>query len=593
MQTKDRVKALQEIMREKGVDAYIIPSSDSHQSEYVADYFKSRQFISGFTGSAGTVIVSLEHGNGLWTDGRYFIQAEEEIKGSSIDLFKMGEEGVPTINQWVKKNLADGATIGFDGRLFSANYVSKMKQELINKEFNYQINDDLIDSIWDDRPDMPIEKVIAHDLKFAGKQSRDKIKETRELMIEEDADTYIIGSLDDIVWLCNIRGNDMKFSPVVYAYAMITMETTTLYVDQSKISDDIKETLAGENITIKAYEALWNDINNMDVSRKVALDPNCINSTLYGKVKEQCKVREIKEISSLLKAKKNEIEIENLKKCNIRDNVAMVKFLYWLKSNIGKLKITELDIEDKLLEYRSQMENNLGESFATIAAYGEHGALNHYKASEESQKTLEPEGFVLVDSGGQYYDGTTDITRTIVLGSITEEMRRNYTLVLKGNINLSKVIFRQGTRGCNLDVLARIPLWENGLEFKHGTGHGLGFFLNVHEGPHNISQHLVDVPLEVGMVVTNEPGYYVEGDYGIRLENDILVAPHNKTEWGQFLKFDTLTYCPFDLEAIDASLLKDEERQWLNDYHKKTYELLSPYLNEDEKVWLEENTREV
>ncbi|WP_105619232.1 aminopeptidase P family protein [Vallitalea okinawensis] len=593
MQAKERVRTLQKIMREKGMDVYIIPSSDSHQSEYVADYFKSRQFISGFTGSAGTVIVSLEHGNGLWTDGRYFIQAEEEIKGSSIDLFKMGEEGVPTINQWLKKNLADGATIGFDGRLFSANYVTKMKKELKNKDFNYQINDDLIDLIWIDRPAMPAEKVIEHDLKFAGKQSRDKIKEIRELMVEEDADTYVIGSLDDIVWLCNIRGNDMQYSPVVYAYAMITMETTSLYVDLSKISDGIKNTLLGEGITVKTYDALWEDINNLDASRKVALDSNRINSALYSKVKEQCKVREIKEISALLKAKKNEIEIENLRKCNIRDNVAMVKFLYWLKSNIGKIKITELDIEDKLLELRSQMENNLGASFATIAAYGEHGALNHYKASEESQKTLEPEGFVLIDSGGQYYDGTTDITRTIVLGPITEEMRRNYTLVLRGNINLSRVIFRQGTKGCNLDALARMPLWEHGLEFKHGTGHGLGFFLNVHEGPHNISQHLVDVPLEVGMVVTNEPGYYVEGDYGIRLENDILVAPQNKTEWGQFLKFETLTYCPFDLEAIDTSLLKDEEKQWLNEYHKKTYELLAPYLNEDEKVWLKENTKEV
>lgn len=593
MKVIDRVRTLQDLMKKRGIEAYIIPSSDSHQSEYVADHYKSRQFISGFTGSAGTAVITLEHGNGLWTDGRYFIQAEKELNGSSIDLYKMREEGVPTINQWLKKNLKEGDTIGFDGQLFSANHIKEMKKELAAKKFHFAIDDDLVNDIWEDRPTLPKEKVIDHDITFAGKKTSDKIKEIRKAMNEQDVDTYIIGSLDDIVWLFNIRGNDMKFSPVVYAYTLISTDSTVLYIDEEKVTKAIRERLSNEGVTIKAYHTIFEDINELSSDSKVALDLKRINYKLYEKVSEKCEVKAIKEISSHFKGMKNKIEIENLNRCHIRDNVAMVKFLYWLKTSIGKETITELDIEDKLLELRSQGEHNIGESFATIAAYKENGALNHYKAKKETQKTLEPEGLLLVDSGGQYLDGTTDITRTIVLGPITEEMRRNYTLVLKGHINLSDVIFIQGTRGCNIDALARIPLWQYGLDYKHGTGHGLGFCLNVHEGPHGLSQHLIDVPFEEGMVVTNEPGYYVEGEYGIRLENDLLVVKHDKTEYGQFLKFENLTYCPFDLEAIQKDLLTEKEIELLNNYHKKTYEILSPYLSEKEKQWLKENTREI
>lgn len=592
MSIQERVNSLKELMEKKSIDAYVIPSSDSHQSEYVADYFKSRKYISGFTGSAGSAIITKDFNNGVWTDGRYFIQAEKELKGSPLDLYRMREKGVPTINEYLRDTLPEGSTIGLDGRLFNEESIRGMKEELKEKNFKFVL-EDLMDEVWPNRPSMPKEKIIRHDVKYAGKSTREKVEEVRSRMKAEKATAYMISSLDDIAWLFNIRGNDMPFSPVAYAHACLDMDNVVLYIDAVKVSEEIMNELTAEGVTVKDYDAIWSDIKELNSDLVVAIDPKRNSHALYEAVSAVAKVKDIKEITTLLKAMKNEVEVENLRKASIRDNVAMVRFLHWIDSSVGKETITELDIEEKLLQLRGEMENNRGASFATIAAYGGNAALAHYKATEESHATLEPRGLLLVDSGGQYLDGTTDITRTMALGEITEDERNNYTRVLKGHMAMSSVKFPQGTKGYHIDALARMALWQEGLDYRHGTGHGFGFFLNVHEGPQSLSQHPIDVAFEPGMVITNEPGYYVADEYGIRLENDLIVVVDQVTEYGTFLKFENLTYCPFDLKALNANLLTAEEKQWLNSYHKKVFEKLSPFVEGEVLEWLKENTREV
>jgi Xaa-Pro aminopeptidase len=586
MKIKEKIEALRKLMRENEMDAYIVPSFDAHQSEYVAEHWKSRQWISGFTGSAGTAVITLEDA-GLWTDGRYYIQAEKQLEGSGMRLFKAAEPETPSFAEWLKDVLKKDSTVGFDGTVFSVDMVKDMHKEFDAKNIGLKFEQDLINELWSDRPEIPKSQVFVHDVKYAGKSRTEKLNQVREEMTKLGANHYLLTSLDDIAWLLNIRGNDVQSNPVVISNVVIGLDKCYLFIDSSKLSKEIKSTLEAESIEIKGYNELEKFLAKLTNKDTVIFDSCKTNICLYNAIDENVKKVEKFNITTSLKGIKNEVEIENLINCEVMDGVAMVKFIKWLKTSVAKEKITEISAADKLEEFRSQIELFAGLSFDTIGGYKDHAAMMHYKATEESQYTLKNEGFFLVDSGGQYYNGTTDTTRTIVLGKLTEEEKRDYTLVLKAHIGLSTAKFLHGSTGANLDVLARQPIWKYGIDYKCGTGHGVGFFLNVHEGPQGFRANNY-VKLEKGMILTNEPGIYKEGKFGIRTENIMLVVEDEKTEFGQFMKFEPITYCPIDLDGINSDMLTIEEKQWLNDYHKDVFSRLSPYLNEEEKQWLKE-----
>ncbi len=591
MRTFEKIEKLREIMKKENIDYYVVPSGDFHQSEYVAEHFKSRAYITGFTGSAGTALIGIEKGI-LWTDGRYFIQAEQQLKDSGIELYKMRIPGWPTLHEWLMENMKSGETVSFDGRLFSANEYKEFKKIKDKKDINIVMNKDLIEEIWNDKPELPKEKAFLHDIKYCGKSAKEKIEEVRVEMKKMGAQSYIISSLDDIAWLYNIRGNDVKDTPVVLAYAILNEEKATLYIDKNKLSNEDQIKLNNEGIKIDEYNNIFEDVK--DIKNSVILDPNKVSGYIYTLINENVEVIEELNITTKLKAIKNSIEIENLKRCQIKDGVAMVRFLKWLKENVGKENITEFTVADKLLEFRSKGDLFVEESFGTIAGYKDHAAMMHYSATDESAYELKQEGILLVDSGGQYLDGTTDITRSFILGKLTDEEKKDFTLVLKSHINLMKAKFLKGTTGSNLDVLARTILWDEGMDYKCGTGHGVGFFLSVHEGPQSIRSVPNTVVLEPGMILTNEPGVYKEGKHGIRTENVMLVTNDIETaEGGEFYKFEVMSYCPMDIEGIDESLLTEAERKWLNTYHAETYAKLSPYLNDEEKNFLKNSTREI
>ena len=591
MKVKEKIEALRKLMKENKIDAYIVPSFDAHQSEYVAEHWKSRQWISGFTGSAGTAVITLEDA-GLWTDGRYYIQAEKQLEGSGMKLFKGAEPEVPSYAEWLRDALKEKSIVGFDGTVFSVEMVNDMHKEFYNKNIGLKFELDLINQLWSDRPEIPKSSVFVHEVKYAGRSRTEKLNQVREEMNKIGASHYLLTSLDDIAWLLNIRGNDVPNNPVVISYVLIAKDKCYLFIELSKISNEIKLTLESEGIELKAYNETKKFLEKLTDKDTVIFDSSKTNICLYNAIDEKVKKIEKPNITTNLKGIKNEVEIENLKNCQVMDGVAMVKFIKWLKTSVNKEKITEISASDKLEEFRSQIGLFAGLSFDTIAGYKDHAAMMHYKANEEMQYTLKNEGFFLVDSGGQYYNGTTDTTRTIVLGKLTEEERRDYTLVLKGHIGLSIAKFLYGASGANLDVLARQPIWKYGIDYKCGTGHGVGFFLNVHEGPQGFRANNY-TKLEKGMILTNEPGIYKEGKFGIRIENMMLVVEEEKTEFGQFMKFEPITYCPIDLDGINSDMLIEEEKQWLNNYHKDVYTKLSPYLNEEEKQWLKEETREV
>lgn len=592
MKVKERIEALRKLMKDNGMDAYIVPSFDAHQSEYVAEHWKSRQWISGFTGSAGTAVITLEDA-GLWTDGRYYIQAEKQLEGSGMRLFKAAEPETPSFAEWLKDVLKKDSTVGFDGTVFSVDMVKDIHKEFDVKNIGLKFEQDLINQLWSDRPEIPKSPVFVHEVKYAGKSRTEKLNQVREEMTKLGANHYLLTSLDDIAWLLNIRGNDVPNNPVVISNVVIALDKCYLFVDSSKLSKEIKSNLEAEGIELKDYnnelEKFLTELTDKDT---LIYDSSKTNICLYNAINENTKKIEMANITTSLKGIKNEIEIENLINCEVMDGVAMVKFIKWLKNSVNKEKITEISAADKLEEFRAQIELFAGLSFDTIGGYKDHAAMMHYKATEESQYTLKDEGFFLVDSGGQYYNGTTDTTRTIVLGKLTEEEKRDYTLVLKAHIGLSTAKFLHGATGANLDVLARQPIWKYGIDYKCGTGHGVGFFLNVHEGPQGFRANNY-VKLEKGMILTNEPGIYKEGKFGIRTENMMLVVEDEKTEFGQFMKFEPITYCPIDLEGINNDMLTTEEKEWLNDYHKDVFNRLSPYLNEEEKQWLKEETREL
>lgn len=588
----ERIGLLRKLMRDKGIDAYIIPSSDPHQGEYVPEHFKARAFISGFTGSAGTVVVTQDKA-GLWTDGRYYIQAEKQLKGSGIVLFKAAQLNVPSYADWTFDQLSKGQCVGFDGRLFSTSMVKEMKEKFDKKNIKINKKYDLINEIWTDRPQVPDEPIYIHEVRFAGKTALEKLNEVRCEMDKMGVNYYLLSSLDDIAWLFNLRGNDIINNPVFIAFSLISMDKAWLFIDEKKVTTEVEEELKKSEIYIEDYNNIKKRLTALRKGDKILFDPNKVNIDLSDAINREVQRVNGDNITTKLKSIKNSTEIKNLRNCQVKDGVAMVKFLFWLDRNVGSGEVTEISASDMLYKYRSEQQYFKGLSFDTIAGYKDHAAMMHYKAAPETQYGLKAEGMYLVDSGGQYLDGTTDITRTIVLGRLTEEEKRDFTLVLKGHIALATAKFLYGATGSNLDVLARQPIWEAGIDYKCGTGHGVGYMLNVHEGPQNISQRPNTVILEPGMIITNEPGIYKEGKYGIRTENMMLVVSDEETEFGQFMKFESITYCPIDLDGIDAGMLTEKEKQWLNSYHKKVYDLISPHLNEDERKWLEKETREI
>lgn len=583
---------LKALMKEREIDFYIIPSNDYHQSEYVEDYFKCREWLSGFTGSAGVIVVSQEE-VGLWTDGRYFTQAENQLKGSGIKLFKMGEEGVVTYSQYIIKNIKVGDTLGFDSKVLATSIVLGFEKDLIEKKIKLNGDYDLVGELWENRPALSQSEVFILEEKYSGESTESKLGRIRNIIEKENCDINILTSLDDIAWIFNLRGSDIKNNPVNLAYAVITIDRAVLYINERKLNSKVERYLYENNIEVRDYFEIYEDMERISNSNIIMMDLNKVNYDIYRKLNPGIKIVNKENPSTLMKACKNATELQNLRNSHIKDGVAVTKFMYWLKNNIGKENITELSATKKLESLRKEQELYIGPSFDTIAAYEVNAAMMHYKASEISDKRLEAKNMFLVDSGGQYYDGTTDVTRTFILGECSEEMKEHFTLVLKGMINLSKVKFLYGVTGTNLDILARQALWNIGIDYKCGTGHGIGFLLNVHEGPHGIRVQYNSQKLEEGMIVTNEPGVYIAGSHGIRLENELLVLKNEKTDFGQFMKFETITYVPLDLDGIKKELLSLEEIEFLNDYHKMLYEKIAPYLNDDEKEWLKRYTREL
>ncbi|CDM68026.1 peptidase, M24 family [Clostridium bornimense] len=591
------VEFLRSLMNERGIDAYIIPTSDFHESEYVGDYFRARKFISGFTGSAGIVVITKDIA-GLWTDGRYFIQAANEIKGSCFKLFPMGEEGVPTVKEFLADNVKENGCIGFDGRVMNTKSVVDIKEALEGKNINIKHQEDLVDLIWNDRPEISKKPAFLLPVKYSGKEAIDKLKDLRKVMEAKNADIHILTSLDDIAWLFNIRGNDIECNPVVLSYAIITKEDATLYVDKAVLNDEIVKYLASAKVTIKDYNDIYEDVKNISSDATVLLDTNKVNYTLTETLPKGITIVDEMNPTTFAKAIKNSVEIENLRKSHIKDGVAFTKFMYWLKTNIGKIKITEISASDYLENCRRAQDGFIELSFPTIAGYKANAAMMHYSATEETAAELKEEGLFLVDSGGQYFEGTTDITRTMALGPISDEEKLHFTTVTRSMLNLANAKFLYGCRGMNLDILARGPLWELGIDYKCGTGHGVGFLLNVHEAPNGFRWKVVperndSCILEEGMVTTDEPGVYIEGSHGIRIENELVCRKAEKNEYGQFMDFETITYAPIDLDAIDPTLMSKREIKMLNDYHAMVYEKLSPYMTEEENIWLKKYTRSI
>ena len=594
---RTRINKLRENMKEKSIYAYIIPSSDYHQSEYVGDYFKSREFMSGFTGSAGTLVVTLDEA-GLWTDGRYFIQAEDELKNSNVKLFKIGEEGVPTVEAYIVDTLPKDSKLGFDGKVICAKEGLSLEKKLEFKNISIEYSDDLVSHVWEDRVELPNKKAFLLGTEYTGASFSEKLRRVREAMKEKKATAHIITSLDDIAWLFNIRGGDVKSNPVVLSYVVIGLEGVYLFVDESKLNGEIKSELNKEDVQIKPYDEIYDFIKILNDDEVVLLDPAKVNYAVYNNIPKNIQKIEATNPTIMFKAVKNEVELKNIRNSHIKDGVAFTKFMYWLKTNVGKMKITELSATQKLEDFRREQDKFIEPSFGTIAAYKEHAAMMHYSATKESDYSLEPRDLFLVDSGGQYYDGTTDITRTIALGSISEEVQTHFTNVVRGMIRLSKVKFLHGCRGYNLDILARGPLWDLGIDYKCGTGHGIGFVLNVHEAPNGFRWRVVadrddSCVLEEGMVTTNEPGVYVQGSHGIRIENELVVRKAEKNEYGQFMDFEVVTFAPIDIDALDERLLLKDEKDYLNNYHKEVYNKISPFLNNEEREWLKEYTREI
>lgn len=596
MTIKQKLNALRILMKEKKIDAYLVPTDDFHGSEYVGDYFKCRKYITGFTGSAGTAIITQDMA-GLWTDGRYFIQAADQLRDTTIALFRSGEPGVPTVHQFLKDKLEEGMCLGFDGRTVSAREAEELQELLQEKHITFSANDDLIGEIWEDRPALSCEPVMELNIRWIGKSRADKIAEIREQMKAKEADTFILTSLDDIAWLLNIRGNDIHCCPVVLSYLVMMENELRLYANAAAFSEEIRSNLEADGVKIYPYDDVYSYVQSISSDKKVLLSRANVNSRLVSNIPSEVTILDEPNLTLLPKAVKNKTEMENERIAHIKDGIAVTKFIHWLKKNVTRTTITELSAAEKLYQFRSEQEHFLGDSFDPIIAYGTHAAIVHYSATEATDIPLEARGMVLADTGGHYLEGTTDITRTIVLGPVTAKEKKFFTAVLRGNLNLAAAKFKYGCTGLNLDYLARGPLWELGEDYNHGTGHGVGYLLNVHEGPNSFRwKNLPGNPapvLEEGMITSDEPGYYLENEFGIRHENLVLCKKAEKTSFGQFMCFEPLTMVPFDLEGINPEEMTERERKLLNDYHQKVYTTISPYLDEEEKEWLKQATREI
>lgn len=593
MNTMEKLQALRGEMRKKNLSAYIVPTEDFHCSEYVGDYFKAREYMSGFTGSAGTLLV-MQEGAFLWTDGRYFLQAQDQLAGSGIELMKSGQPEVPTLPEFLGEHLGKGAVVGFDGRTVTGAFVEELKEKTAAKQVTFYGKRDLVDRIWEDRPPMSAEPVWELEISYAGLSREEKLARVRQEMEKEGADALLVTALDETAWLLNLRGGDVKHTPVFLAYMLITKRRALLCAQKSAFSEKICNELAKAGVTLLPYESIEDMAASLPTGQRILVDEKRVSYRLLKAVAKGVEKMNKPSPIALLKAVKSEREIAHIRSVHVKDGVAVTRFIHWLKSHVGEEEITEISAASKLEEFRAQMDGYLGASFDPIMAYGPHGAIVHYEATPETDAAMQKKSFCLADTGGHYSEGTTDITRTIALGELTAKEKRAYTLVLKGHLRLGAAKFLEGVCGQNLDVLARQPLWEEGLDYNHGTGHGVGYLLSVHEGPQNFRWRMNDgvhcVPLEEGMVLSNEPGLYLTGQFGIRHENLVLVRKGEKTDYGQFMYLEPLTMVPFDKDAIEVSLMSPREIALLNDYHTKVYEALSPYFTGEALAWLGEAT---
>ena len=590
-----RITALRAIMKREGIDYYYIPTADFHESEYVVEYFKARKFITGFTGSAGVAVIGQEEA-WLWTDGRYFIQAASQIEGSGFGLMKMGQEGVPTVMQYLGEKLQEGQCIGFDARVVNTNDAKEFAKIAAKKHGSLKTDNDLLDEVWTDRPALVHQPADVLKDEFNGEATASKLARVREQMEKEEAQYHIISTLDDIAWILNVRGNDIPHVPVVLSFLVIGKEDAMWFVEENALSDAVKEMAAECGITIRPYEDVYAYAATIAENSTVLLDKRKVNYRITNALSETVHIVSKANPSQLMKSIKNEIELENTRKAHLLDGIAVTKFMYWLKKNVGKIPMDEVSVSDYLQSLREQMEGYRDISFDTIAGYNANAAMMHYKAEPDTAAKLEPQGMLLVDSGGHYDTGTTDITRTFVLGPISDIQKKHFTMVVKSNLNLANVKFLYGCNGISLDVICREPIWKENLDYQCGTGHGVGYLLNVHEGPNSFRWQYrpgFDNPFEAGMITTDEPGIYLQDQYGIRTENELICVKGEKNQYGQFMGFENITYVPIDLDGIDKQHLNAEDVKQLNDYHKMVYEKISPYMTPEENEWLKEYTREI
>lgn len=587
----DRIQDLRALFNQEGIQAFIIPSTDPHLSEYVAPHWKSREWISGFTGSAGTVVITTSQA-GLWTDSRYFLQAAQQLEGTEIKLYKEMLPETPSISAFLSTQLTPGDAVGIDGKMFSAEAVERMQAELQKCQIEIKSISDPLDKLWTDRPPMPEAPAFIYETQYAGKSSIEKIAIIRKELKKCNAKALFLSALDEIAWTLNLRGNDVHCNPVLVSYLLIEENETHYFIQPQKITAEVATYMQETGVNLHAYEEAETYLSQISVE-SLLLNPAKTNYAMYSAVNPDCRIIHGASPVTLLKAIRNEQEIAGIHAAMQRDGVALVKFLKWLETSVSTGKETEISVDKKLHEFRAEQDLYMGESFDTIAGYKEHGAIVHYEATPETDVQLKPEGFLLLDSGAQYLDGTTDITRTIALGKLTEEEKTDYTLILKGHIALAMAVFPAGTRGAQLDVLARMPIWQRRMNFLHGTGHGVGHFLNVHEGPQSIRMNENPVTLQLGMLTSNEPGVYKAGSHGIRTENLVLVVPAGEGMFGNYLQFETVTLCPICKKGIIKELLTSEEINWLNQYHQTVYEKLSPGLNKEEQAWLKEATNQL
>lgn len=595
MKATERIANLRSLMTEKGIDAYVVPTADFHQSEYVGEHFKSRKFITGFSGSYGTAVIMQEDA-GLWTDGRYFFQATNELEGSGIRLMKMFVGDTPSVTEFLASNVKEGGKVGFDGRVLSMGEGQEYEEALSPKNISIDYSEDLIDKVWTDRPPLSDKPAFFLPEKYSGESTSSKLERVRQVMREHGATVHAIASLDDVCWLLNVRGDDIDFFPLLLSYAIVKMDSVELYIDEKKLNDEILSEFGKNNVNIHPYNDIYEDIKTLSANDTIMIDPMKMNYALYKNI--PCKIVEHANPTILFKAMKNPVELENIRQAHIKDGVAITKFMHWIKTRYDKETITELSSADKLTGFRAEQEGYIRDSFEPLCAFKDHAAMMHYSPCPETDVKLESGAFFLNDTGGGYFEGSTDITRTFVLGSVDNEMKKYFTAVVRAMMNLSRAKFLYGCYGYNLDILARGPIWDLGLDFQCGTGHGVGYLGNIHEAPTGFRWYVVPSKnehhqLEEGMVITDEPGIYEDGKFGIRIENEFIVKKAEQNKYGQFMEFETITFAPIDLDGIDTQYMTKFEIEWLNNYHAQVYEKIAPHLTEEEREWLKEYTRAI